>query len=273
MVGRLTRLLPTGWWNDGSFNLADASFITAIKGGLGDSLAWIYSLLQYVKNQTRHATSTDFFIDLTAFDFFGLRIKRKPSQTDASLISTIKKEIFRERVTRHGVEQAIEDLTQSEATIFEPKNPQDTGGWEVQFAFEAAGAWGADLPYTMFITAVEPPGAGIPNLAGFDSATGGWGVPSSTVFMSSGGFSNGFSSGFGNFYSLSGTGGAFAFADLSQIQGTVTNQDIYDTIEATRAAGVTCWVNITSPPVISGKIGVDFAIGVTPIADESHTGI
>src|ERR1700757_395449 len=77
MVSRLTRLLPTGWWNDGSFNPLDNSFIAAIKGGLGDALAWIYSLLQYVTNQTRLTTSSDFFIDLSAFDFFGLRIKRK----------------------------------------------------------------------------------------------------------------------------------------------------------------------------------------------------
>ena len=274
MVSRLTRLLPTGWWNDGSFNKADASFINAIKGGLGDGLAWIYSLLQYVKNQTRLTTSSDFFLDLSAYDFFGLRIKRKPSQTDSSLIATIQKEIFRERVTRHGVEQAIEDLTQNEATIFEPMNPQDSGGWGVAFAFDAGGAWGDDLPYTMFITAIEPVGAGIPSLAGFDSYPGGWGVPQGvTSAMLGVPFSKGFSNGFGFLYLLSGTGGSFAFADLSQIQGTVTNQDIYDTIEATRAAGVTCWVNITTPAINSGKIGINFTIGETPIADNSHTSI
>lgn len=273
MISRLTRLLPKGWWNDGSFNAADASFITSIKGGLADGLAWIYSLLLYIKNQTRLTTSTDFFIDLSAFDFFGLRIKRKPGQSDQSLIATIKKEIFRERVTRHGIEQAVEDLTQTEVTIFEPKNPQDSGGWGVDFAFDAAGAWGADLPFTMFITAVEPVGAGIPDLAGFDSASGGWGGSMGTGAA----FSSGFSSGFGPFgmsdVGEDGTGGAFALADPSLIQGIVTNQDIYNTIEATRAAGVTCWVNIGPPTVISGRIGIDFTIGVTPIADSSHTGI
>jgi len=264
MIGRLTRLLPTGWWNDGSFNVLDASFITAIKGGLGDGLAWIYSLFQYVKNQTRLTTSSDFFLDLSAYDFFGLRIKRKPSQTDSSLIATIQKEIFREKVTRHGVEQAVEDLTQTEVTIFEPMNPQDSGGWGVLFAFDAGGAWGADLPYTMFITAVEPIGAGIPSLAGFDSYSGGWGVPQGvTSAMLGVAFSKGFSNGFGYLYGLFGTGGAFALADLSQIQGTVTNQDIYDTIEATRAAGVTCWVYIAPPPIRAGTVDFDFFLDLS----------
>jgi hypothetical protein len=48
----------SGWWNDGSFNAADASFITAIKGGIADGLSWGYSLLQYIKNQTRLTTSS-----------------------------------------------------------------------------------------------------------------------------------------------------------------------------------------------------------------------
>jgi len=273
MVSRLTRLLPTGWWNDGSFNAADASFITAIKGGIADGLAFGYSLLQYVKNQTRLTTSSDFFIDLAAFDFFGLRIQRKPSQTDPSLIATIQKEVLRERVTRNGIYNAIGDLTQSAVKIFEPMNPQDSGGWGVAFAFDAAGAWGADLPYTMFITAVEPVGAGIPLLAGFDCYPGGWGVPQGVTSAMLGiSFSNGYSNGFGFLYTLTGTGGAFALADLSQIHGTVTNQDIYDTIESTRAAGITCWVNITTPAVLSGQIGIDFTIGVSPIGDDSHTG-
>jgi len=230
MLYRLRALLPPSWFPD----------IAPIRDGLLSAFAatasFIYGLIAFTRLQLRVATATGIFLDLMAFDFFGRRIKRKASQTDASLRATIQTEVLRERVTRAGVQKAVSDLTGSPVTIFEPFNPMDTGGFGVMFAFNAAGAWGSDkLPYTMFITAVEPVGAGIPSLSGLNNSWGGFGA------------------------------GAFAFADLSTVSGQVTNQDIYDTIEATRAAGVTCWVNIGPPAPTTGRIGVDFAIGETPI--------
>jgi len=211
MLERLKSLLPYRWFSNA------APVRDAIFGGIADSLAWCHDFIQFAARQTRIATMSGAYLDITALDFFGLRIKRRADQSDDSFRSTIVKEIFRQRGTKAALVSALADLTSHEPKIFEPTNPQDTGGWGVMFAFNAAGRWGAQMPRTVFIDAYEPPGAGIPSLAGLNSPQGGWGA------------------------------GAFAFADLKMVTGPVTNQDIYDTIEATRAAGVTAWVSIISP--------------------------
>lgn len=211
MLARLKSLTPYRWFSNAA-PVRDAVF-----GGIADSLAWCYDFIQYAARQTRLATMSDQYLDMMALDFFGLRIIRRASQSDDSFRSTILKEIFRERGTRKALIDALKDLTSHAPKIFEPTNPQDSGGWGVLFAFNAAGRWGAAMPRTVFIDAYEPPGSGIPNLAGLNSPQAGWGA------------------------------GSFAFAELIMVTGPVTNQDIYDTVEATRAAGVTAWVSISSP--------------------------
>ncbi|MEW9304567.1 hypothetical protein [Labrys neptuniae] len=226
MLARLKAVLPARWFPDTS------PILDALLSGFASAASWVYGLIQYAKLQTRIATATDGFLDLAAYDFFGRRIKRRKSQTDISFRRTIQDEVLRERVTRPGVQKAVADLTDNKVTIFEAFNPHDTGGWGVMFAFNMAGAWGSNtLPYTMFITAVQPQGAGIPNISGFNSPQSGWGA------------------------------GMFYLADLSGVTGEVTNQDIYDTVEASRAAGVTCWVNIAPPPRNASRLGVDFILG------------
>lgn len=211
MLARLKGLIPYRWFSN------NAPLRDAVLGGIADSLAWCHDFIQFAAQQTRLSTMSGAYLDIAALDFFGLRIKRRGDQTDDSFRATILKEIFRQRGTRKALIDALNDLTSHKPKIFEPTNPQDTGGWGVMFAFNAAGRWGANMPRTVFIDAYEPPGSGIPNLAGLNSAQGGWGA------------------------------GAFALADLKMVTGPVTNQDIYDTIEATRAAGVTAWVSISSP--------------------------
>jgi hypothetical protein len=277
ILSRIKLLMPFRWWND------TAPLRDAVLGGIADGLAFGYSLLSYAKNQTRLATATSFFLDLTAFDFLGLRIKRRSSQSDETFRVTITEEVFRERVTRRGVLDALQDLTLAPAFMFEPKNPNDTGGWGDQFAFDCAGAWGADIPWTFFVAAQEPPGAGIPFLSGFDDPQGGWGAPHAGDAFSPGfstgfgslysigsGFSSGFSVGFGAIYGIGIGGGAFAFADLSKISCTVTNQDIYNSVEATRAAGVTAWVNIGPKPIQSGRLGFDFYLTTSQLGSSSY---
>lgn len=211
MLARLKSLTPYRWFSE-TARVRDAVF-----GGVADSLAWCYAFLQYAAQQTRLATMSDQYLDLMAIDFFGLRIFRRAGQSDDSFRATILKEIFRPRGTKGALILALTDLTTHTPKIFEPTNPQDTGGWGVMFAFNAAGRWGANMPRTVLIDAYEPPGSGIPNMAGLDTPQAGWGA------------------------------GSFALADLKMVTGPVTNQDIYDTIEATRAAGVTTWVSISSP--------------------------
>lgn len=253
ILNRLQRVLPKGWFS------RPAPVRDAVLGGLAAGLAFVYNLLVYVQNQTRIASASDFFLDLAAYDFFGLRIQRKSGQTDSTFSQQIRKEVLRTRVTRPGILKAVNDLTQTSVTMFEPENPQDSGGWGTWlFAFDASGGWGAILPYNAFITAVEPVGAGIPNLSGLDDSYGGWGVPSYVNVGTS--WSNGFSKGFGNLYGFGLTGGAFALADPTLITGAVTNADIYSQIEGTRAASTTFWVNIGSPPLPSVALDINFIL-------------
>lgn len=225
MQRRITSLLPSRWWA----NVAPLK--EAVIGGLGDALSNIYSFIQYTKAQSRIKTAFGPWLDLIAFDFFGMRFRRRPSQNDDSFKQAIIDEILRPRVTRDALQKAVSDLTNTEVTIFEPFNPQDTGGWGVMFAFDAAGAWGDwDETYTVFLDVVKPQGTGIPTISGFDDTY------------------SGFDKGY------------FYFVDDSQIVGPVTDQDVYDCVEATRASGVTVWVKIGEAEIEAGILDIDFIL-------------
>ena len=228
---RLKAVLPLRWFPD------KAPILDGVLTAFGTAASFIYSAISFAKLQTRISTASGMFLDIAAYDFFGRRIQRKTGQNDSSFAATIQAEVLRDRVTRAGVKKAVQDLTGSPVSIFEPFNPQDTGGFGICFAFNAAGAWGSDdLPYTMFVNAIEPIGAGIPNLSGLNDSYGGFGA------------------------------GAFAFADVSKISGNVTNQDIYDAINTSRAAGITVWVKIGSPPLPQFHLDEDFVLDSSTLA-------
>lgn len=231
ILSRLKSVLPA-WWPQLT------PILDAVLSGFATIGARGYAILQYARLQTRIATATDGFLDIAAFDFFGLRVRRRVSQSDSVLRKVIRDEVLRTRGTRPGIAKALLDLTGSPASIFEAYYAYDTGGWDTfSLAYDQFGAYGSrDLPYQMFINVVQPIGAGVPNVAGYDTSWAAWG----------GGFS--------------------AYIDQTDITGTVTDQDIYDTIEATRAAGMTCWVNIGYPPTIGAHIDVDFVLDQSELA-------
>lgn len=125
MLGRLRSLIPRGWLSE------PAPIANATLGGLSDSLAGTYALIGAARLQTRLATSSGYFLDLTAYDFFGLDFPRRPGETDDSYRARIKAEIFRERVTRKGVSVALTELTGRAPLIFEPWNPGDCGAYDL----------------------------------------------------------------------------------------------------------------------------------------------
>lgn len=231
ILARLRALMPKGWLPEIS-PIADA-----LLNGFAALASQMYFLTDYAKRMARIKTAEGGWLDLAALGFFGLAIKRRPSQTDTSMREMIPKEVFRERATRPGIKTALEDLTGNEVKVFEAFNPQDTGGFGVAFAFNAAGAWGSRAyPYTIFLDVIQPQGAGIPNMSGLNAPQSGWGA------------------------------GMFFLADLERVTGEVTNQDVYDTVERTRAAGIKAWVAIVPPPINVGTLDFDF------ILDESNLG-
>lgn len=229
MLKRGRQLIPRGWFSD------NAPVLEGVLAGFASIGQHTYELLTYVGKQTRISTATDGFLDLAAFDFFGLRVRRKPGQSDESFRALIRKEIFRERVTRKGIRDAVADLTQLEVRMFEPFNARDTGGFDTGYlGFDMAGRLGAiDLPRTCFIALLNPVGAGLPGAPGFDDGLGGIDVPPEQ------------------------------FGDIAKVIGPVTHQDIYDTINSTRAAGVTAWVAIGYPP--EAHLDIDFQLDISEL--------
>lgn len=229
MISRQRRLLPRGWFTD------DSPVLDAVLSGFSSCASHVYELLAFVGAQTRLATVSDGFLDLAAYDFFGLRVRRRSGQSDASFRQTVLDEIFRERVTRAGIKKAVEDLTGFEARMFEPFNATDCGGLDTGFlGYDMAGRWGdINMPRTILIATLNPKGAGLPGAPGFDDGLGGLDTPPEQ------------------------------WGDLAKVSGPVTQQDIYDTVNATRAAGVTAWVAIGLPP--EAHLDDDFVLDVSQL--------
>jgi hypothetical protein len=245
IASRLWALLPPSWFPAGAPN------VTAILQGPAIVGAFNYSLIAFAKLQTRISTSSGFFLDLIAFDYFGRYIRRRVSELDAAFLARIKKELLRQRVTRAAMSQALTDLTGSPPIIFEPWNTGDTGAWDIAMAwagasagagggggFDVAAGWGiaaefdqpvgvaaatgagvggwgdTNLPAQVFITVTRPGLQGVPGVSGWDCSAGAWDA------------------------------GAIEFIDDSLIVGAVTDADIYATIEATKPTGVICWTRL-----------------------------
>ncbi|EPS1221707.1 hypothetical protein ACVBR5_000938 [Burkholderia cenocepacia] len=213
ILGRIARLIPISWF-ESSHAIRDA-----IASGLANAHAYVYSFIAYVGLQTRILTATDGFLDAIAQDFFGASILRSANQSDASFRARIIINIFRERATRHAIIKVLQDLTGRTPIIIEPQRPADTGAYGApNIGYSVAGAYGSVLlDYQAFVIAYRPIGAGIPYVAGYGSSPAGYRQPSRAVY-----------------------------ADLSLIQNTVSDSDIYAAIDSVKPAGTIIWTNISS---------------------------
>jgi hypothetical protein len=212
---RLTAVLPESWFPD------SAPILDSLLGGLGAAWSLIHVMLQYATSQTRILTAGDMWLDLIAWDFFGRRLRRQPSEGDDALRRRIILEMFRERATRSAVESVLQDLTGRAPIIFEPARTTDTGGYASLegrgggIAYNAAGGWGnLNLPFQCFVTAYRLNDGGIGQVTG-------WG---------------GFSGGYG--------GGAIEYASLAMVQAQVTDADIYLAITGVLPAATIGWTQI-----------------------------
>lgn len=211
---RIQQLIPHGWFTNGLSPIRDA-----LLQGAASALAFAYSLLAYVRIQTRINTASDGFLDMIAADFFGSAVARSLNQSDASLRSRITINLFRERGTRNAVTRVLTQLTGRAPVVFEPARPADTGGYGMGggYGVAATGYGSMLLPMQAFVTAYRPLGVGIPNVAGYGVPTAGYSTPSQGEY-----------------------------ASLSMVQNAVTDADIYNAIDRVRPAGYTVWVAISS---------------------------
>ena len=216
ILSRIKALFPRGWF-------ADASPIRdGLAGGASEAFSHAYGLLAYAKLQTRLATVSDGWLDLAAYDYFGLRFRRKANESDTLFRGRVLAEIFRPRNTRGAITRVITDLGAVAPTIIETNNPTDCGGWGAlgQMGYGVAGLWGSQLlPYQTFVTVKRPSSSGIPNIAGFDSPQGGFGPAANN---------------------------RASFGAVALIVGAVTDLNIYSAVDSVRAAGTTAWVKITN---------------------------
>lgn len=213
ILGRIQGALPNKWFADSS------PVRDAVLGGVSYSLALVYSLWAYTKNQTRIGTATDGFLDLISWDFFGGLLPRKANELDTPFRSRILANLLREKATRKGMIATLKTLTGRIPGIFEPALPTDTGAYGVSTSgYGVAGGYGSLLlPCQAFVTAYRPSGSGIPSIAGYGVSTAGYSVPSQGEYGS-----------------------------MSMIQGAVTDADIYTAIDAAKAAGTTMWSRLFS---------------------------
>ena len=213
MLARIKMLLPQRWFPDST------PVLDALLSGAAWALSLIYSLVQFAQSQTRIATATGGFLDLISYDFFGNNLPRNPQEADSAFRTRILATLLRPKATRPGMIAVLTALTGRAPIIFEPARPADTGAYGASICgYGAAGGYGSLLlPAQAFITAYRPASSGIPNVAGYGSPSGGYSTPSRAVY-----------------------------ASLSEVQGAVTDADIYATIAATKAAGTEMWVRLSN---------------------------
>ena len=245
ILARVKRLLPARWFS------TEAPIRDAILGGVSDLSAWCYSFAYYVYAQMRIASASGPSLDLIAYDFLGLYLRRNGA-SDAVFRAKIKATILQERVTRAGMISALTTLTGTAPTIFEPWNTGDTGGWD------AGGlGWAGTLAGT-------GPGGGWDAASGWDTNSSGYDLTSSSAQSSGGGGGwgatnmpaqvlitippvaiqgiptvGGWDQGLGWDAAASGE-----WIDTDNLPGTLTDADILAAVNATKPTGVIAWVDI-----------------------------
>ena len=184
--------------------------------GIAATLAFVYSLIQYAAAQTRIATASGGWLDLIAWDFFGARFTRRQTEIDDSFRPRILQEILRPRATRAAIVRMLKDLTGRAPAIFEPWNTGDCASYGTGTAGYGAGMGYGSLALRnqIFVTAFRPAANAVPNIAGFGGYGGGYGV------------------------------GRLSYIDMSQVDGPVTDEEIYARTAQTVAAGITAWTAI-----------------------------
>jgi hypothetical protein len=220
MQTRLLAALPNGWFAD------EAPILSALLGGLASAWAWAYSVLAYVRQQTRIATATDGWLDLIARDYGGPALGRQTGETDAAFSARIRRNLQALSGTRGALIVALTNLTGRAPAVFEPAYPPDTGGLGTSgLGWNTAGGWGnLQLPYQCFVTAYRPAGGGIANSGGWSSLTA-----TATPNLALGGWST----------------AALQYGSASLVEGQITDAQILATVANCMPAATIAWTALS----------------------------
>jgi len=163
---RLRLTLPAHWFSD------VAPVLDGVLDGISAAWSSLYSLLEYVRGQTRIGTASDQFLDLAAADFLGAAFSRRLLETDAPFRARMLKAMRRQRVTRTALDEAAA-ANGFRIDIFEAARPADTGAYNVPsgLAWGSAGGWGSlNMPFECLIVA-HPGADAVPSGLWTDIAT------------------------------------------------------------------------------------------------------
>lgn len=212
IISRLQRWLPTGW-----FPTDSGTRIYALLSGFAAALKVIWDQIAYTRKQTRVATTTDGFLELASYDFFGPALPRLTNEPDAAYSLRIRNEVLRDRITKSAIDALLYEMTGQHPVILELETPEDTGGYRYWMGYGVAGAYASRAwRFSVFIQTTHAGQFSIPNVGGF----------------------RGYLAGFRAF--------SFMLADPSMLTGTgFSDAQIYAALDKIRAAGVTYWVKIS----------------------------
>lgn len=153
ILTRLQSYLPRGWFGD----LSLTPILNGLLTGIANTFSILYSLIMFIKANTRLGTSSGGWIDMWAADFFGNGMPRLPGETDALYIIRIQVMMLQGKATRAGMIAALTLLTGRAPVVTEFQQTTDTGSYSHLFGYGQAGAYGSmAYPWNCCIVVYRP---------------------------------------------------------------------------------------------------------------------
>src|SRR6516165_10631444 len=211
LLARVKAVLPASWFAD------DTPILDAVLTGAASAWVEMFSLLNTVNQQSRIGTASGIFLDIAAQDYFGSALTRRTAEADSAYKVRIQQNLVRPRATRAAVAQALQDLTGRTPLIFEPRNPVDTGVYNVNMGYGVSGGYGSmAMPYQFLVKARRPDSLPVSNASGYAAGPGGYN-----------------------------TAPAF-YADVAEFQGNISDAEIYASIAAVVPTTAIAWTNLSN---------------------------
>jgi hypothetical protein len=151
------------WFGD------DSPVLNALLRGCAETDAYIYSLIDYTRLQTRINTSTGFFLDYTSKDYLGSEFPRYPGENDDSFRTRIKAALVQEKGTKKGIIEVLTILTGRVPIVLEPWDITLSGCYDATLFYDQGFGMGMDYDdaYTGIVYAFRPQPKGFYFFSGY----------------------------------------------------------------------------------------------------------